>query len=138
MTGDGAQYDLYCWDRLPLEELSGSISRAIVTGDLLMLAHVHLTKGALVPRHEHENEQFTYILNGHLRFWVGEEDGRIDVLAGEVLHLPAHLPHRAEAIEDTLDLDVFTPPRQDWLSGRDAYLRSGETTTSTQRETRDG
>ena len=84
-------------------------------------------KGAIVPRHAHDNEQLTYILEGSLRFWLGDdEDGEtIDVLAGEVLHIPSNLPHRAEALADTLDVDVFSPPRQDWLDGTDAYLRGG-------------
>jgi unsaturated pyranuronate lyase len=90
----------------------------------MMIAHVYLAKGAIVPQHSHHNEQLTYILEGTLRFYLGETgDDVIDVSAGEVLHIPAHLPHRAEALEDTLDVDVFHPPRSDWLDGSDAYLR---------------
>jgi quercetin dioxygenase-like cupin family protein len=90
----------------------------------MMIAHVYLAKGAVVPEHEHHNEQLTYILEGALRFWIGGDGGEVlDVGAGEVLHIPAHVPHRAEALEDTLDVDVFHPPRQDWLDGSDAYLR---------------
>jgi quercetin dioxygenase-like cupin family protein len=112
------------WDEIPREELSPGIARRFVTGDRLMIAHVYLARGAIVPRHAHENEQLTYILEGRLRFWLGEDEGEIvDVAAGEVLHLPSNLPHKAEALEDTLDVDVFTPPRQDWLDGSDAYLR---------------
>jgi quercetin dioxygenase-like cupin family protein len=89
-----------------------------------MIAHVYLAKGAIVPRHAHHNEQVTYILEGRLRFWFGEsEEEEIEIGAGEVLTIPPHLPHKAEALEDTLDVDVFTPPREDWLSGDDAYLR---------------
>jgi quercetin dioxygenase-like cupin family protein len=89
-----------------------------------MIAHVYLAKGAVVPQHSHHNEQLTYILEGALRFWLGGDESEVvDVRAGEVLHLPAHLPHKAEALEDTLDVDVFHPPRQDWLDGTDAYLR---------------
>jgi quercetin dioxygenase-like cupin family protein len=87
----------------------------------MMIAHVYLAKGAVVPEHSHHNEQITYILEGLLRFTLGDET--IDVAAGEVLTIPAHVPHRAEALEDTLDVDVFHPPRQDWLDGTDAYLR---------------
>ena len=91
----------------------------------MMIAHVYLTKGAIVPEHSHHNEQLTYILEGKLRFFLGEGGGDvIDVSAGEVLHIPAHLPHKAEALEDTLDVDVFHPPRADWLDGSDAYLRA--------------
>jgi quercetin dioxygenase-like cupin family protein len=85
---------------------------------------VYLAQGAIVPKHSHENEQLTYILEGRLRFWLGEDESTIlEVGAGEVLHIPAHLSHKAEALEDTLDVDVFHPPRQDWLDGSDAYLR---------------
>jgi len=114
----------FVWADMPLEELNPLISRTLVTGEKGMLAHVHLEKGAVVPLHSHENEQFTYILEGALRFWIGSEDGEeIVVSAGEVLHIPSHVPHKAEAIEDTLDLDVFVPPRADWLDGTDSYLR---------------
>jgi len=114
----------YRWDDLPREELNPEIGRRLVTGERLMLAHVYLAKGAVVPQHAHDNEQLTYILEGSLRFFLGEDgDEVVDVAAGEVLHIPSNLPHRAEALEDTLDVDVFAPPRQDWLDGSDAYLR---------------
>jgi quercetin dioxygenase-like cupin family protein len=114
----------YRWDDVPREELNPLIGRRLITGDQMMIAHVYLAKGAIVPTHEHLNEQLTYILEGKLRFWLGAEGAEVrDVGAGEVLHIPAHLPHKAEALEDTLDVDVFHPPRQDWLDGSDAYLR---------------
>jgi quercetin dioxygenase-like cupin family protein len=91
----------------------------------VMLAHVYLDKGCIVPKHDHENEQLTYILDGALRFWLGDDGSEVvDVHAGEVLHIPSGLPHKAEALEDTLDVDIFCPPRQDWLDGTDVYLRS--------------
>lgn len=115
----------YRWDDLPREELNPLIGRRLVTGERLMISHVYLAQGAIVPQHAHDNEQLTYILRGCLRFFLGEDgDEVVDVAAGEVLHLPPNLPHRAEALEDTLDVDVFSPPRQDWLEGTDAYLRS--------------
>ena len=90
----------------------------------MMIAHIYLTKGAIVPKHEHVNEQITYVIEGRMRFALGEDDSQlVEVSAGEVLHIPAHLPHSAEALEDTLDVDVFHPLRQDWLDGSDAYLR---------------
>jgi quercetin dioxygenase-like cupin family protein len=90
----------------------------------MMIAHVRLKKGDDVPRHSHLNEQLTYILEGALRFWLGDNDEReVTVKAGEVLVIPSHVPHRALALEDTLDVDVFSPPREDWLNGTDAYLR---------------
>lgn len=114
----------YRWDDMPLETVSEVISRRLVTGDRMMLAHVYLKKGALVPRHSHENEQLTYVLEGALRFWIGADESRVvDVKAGEVLHIPSQVPHKAEALEDTLDVDVFSPPRQDWLDKTDDYLR---------------
>ncbi len=89
-----------------------------------MLAQVFLDKGCIVPQHSHENEQLTYILSGTLRFFLGEDESEVvDVAAGEVLHIPSNLPHKAEALETTLDVDIFCPPRQDWLEGSHAYLR---------------
>lgn len=112
------------WDDMPKEKLSNFIDRRMVTGDKAMLTHVYIKKGGIVPLHHHENEQITYILEGALKFWVGSEDAEpIVVRAGEVLVLPSNLPHKAEALEDTLDVDIFTPPRQDWLEGTDDYLR---------------
>ena len=92
----------------------------------MMLTHVYLKRGAVVPRHSHDNEQITYILEGALRFWIGEDEAQVfDVRAGEVLCIPPNVPHKAEALEDTLDVDIFSPPRQDWLDKTDDYLRRG-------------
>ncbi len=113
----------YRWDQMPREELHDRLSRRLITGDQVMLAHVYLKQGCVVPRHSHENEQFTYILEGALRFIVGDEAEEIVVRAGEVLHLPANVPHEAHALEDTLDVDIFYPPRADWLNKTDDYLR---------------
>jgi quercetin dioxygenase-like cupin family protein len=110
------------WDDLPREELNPSIGRRLITGDAMMIAHVYLAKGAVVPKHSHHNEQITYILEGVLRFRLGDEQSEIvDVAAGEVLTIPADVPHAAEALDDTLDVDIFTPPRADWLDGTDTY-----------------
>jgi quercetin dioxygenase-like cupin family protein len=115
----------YRWDALPREELNPLIGRRVITGDRMMIAQVYLAKGAIVPKHSHENEQLTYILEGTLRFWLGDDESEVvDVSAGEVLTIPAQLPHKAEALDDVLDVDIFHPPRQDWLDGSDAYLRS--------------
>ena len=113
----------YRWDEVPREELHERLSRRLITGDQVMLAHVYLKQGCVVPKHSHENEQFTYILEGALRFVVGDEAEEIVVRAGEVLHLPANVPHEAHALEDTLDVDIFYPPRADWLNKTDSYLR---------------
>jgi quercetin dioxygenase-like cupin family protein len=115
----------YRWDDLPAEPLKGTITRRLITGERMMIAHVYLKKGDDVPRHSHDNEQLTYVLQGALKLWLGAHDEReVVVHAGEVLVIPSNLPHRALALEDTLDVDVFCPPRQDWLAGTDAYLRS--------------
>jgi quercetin dioxygenase-like cupin family protein len=114
----------YRWEELPREKVSPMLDRRLITGDRMMLAHVYLKKGCIVPKHQHENEQLTYILEGALRFWIGEDEKQEQVVrAGEVLHIPSNVFHKAEALEDTLDVDVFSPPRQDWLDKTDAYLR---------------
>ena len=109
------------WNKVEREKLNDNIDREMITGDKLMLARVFIKKGGHVPKHHHHNEQVTYILEGALKF---EIDGKeIVVKAGEVLCIPSNMPHEAWALEDTLDLDVFTPPREDWLNKTDAYLR---------------
>jgi len=114
----------YTWEELPRERVTDLLDRRLITGDRMMLAHVYLKKGCIVPKHSHENEQLTYVLEGCLRFWLGEDQQEVvDVHGGQVLHLPSQVPHKAEALEDTLDVDVFSPPRQDWLDKTDDYLR---------------
>jgi quercetin dioxygenase-like cupin family protein len=109
------------WHTIPLEDLNPLLQRQFVVGQEIMLARVLLKKGCIVPEHSHHNEQVTYILDGALKFWI---DGKeIVVHSGEVLCIPAHMPHKAEALEDTVDLDVFNPPRADWINRTDQYLR---------------
>ncbi len=113
------------WDDLPKEKLKDKLHRRLVSGERAMLAHVYLDKGCVVPLHHHDNEQMTYILDGALKFFIGEDKSQeVVVRTGEVLHIPSNVPHEAVALEDTLDLDVFSPPRQDWLDKTDDYLRS--------------
>ncbi|HKA87384.1 MAG TPA: cupin domain-containing protein [Haliangiales bacterium] len=122
--GKSAHVTFHRWNDMPKERVTDKIDRRVVVGDRMMLAHVYLAKGSIVPRHQHENEQLTYILEGALRFWIGEDGSEeIVVRAGEVLVIPSNVPHKAEALEDTLDVDVFSPPRQDWLDGTDDYFR---------------
>ncbi len=110
------------WHTIPLEGLNPLLQRQFVVGQQMMLARILLKKGCIVPQHSHHNEQLTYVLEGALKFWI---DGReIVVHAGEVLCIPAHMPHQAEALEDTVDLDVFSPPRADWINKTDQDLRS--------------
>ena len=117
---------LYRWDDLPRETLKAGVQRRLVSTERMMVAHVYFDEGTVVPRHAHENEQLTYILEGVLRFRLGEDESEVvDVKAGEILHIPSWLAHSAEALAATLDVDIFCPPRQDWLDGTDAYLREG-------------
>jgi unsaturated pyranuronate lyase len=106
---------------MPTEQLNPLLDRQFVAGEKSMLARLRLLKGCIVPLHSHENEQITYILEGALKFSLEGKD--IVVRAGEILVIPSNVPHSAEALEDTVDLDVFCPPRADWISGTDAYLR---------------
>ncbi len=111
----------YNWDQMEKEVLSETIGRKIISGDKAMVAQVFLAKGAIVPEHHHESEQITYILEGALKFEI--EGKEIVVAKGEVLRIPSNVPHKAVALEDTLDLDIFSPIRHDWLTKDDAYLR---------------
>ncbi|MGA2418579.1 MAG: cupin domain-containing protein [Candidatus Acidiferrum sp.] len=111
------------WNQVPREELNPQIDREMLVGEQIMLARVFIKKGGHVPLHHHENEQVTYILEGALKFAVDGQE--LVVNAGEVLCIPPHMPHEAWALEDTVDLDVFNPPRQDWLNKTDDYLRHG-------------
>ena len=106
---------------MPTEHLNPLLDRQFVAGEKSMLARLKLRAGCIVPLHSHENEQITHILEGALKFSLQGKD--IVVRAGEILVIPSNVPHSAEALEDTVDLDVFCPPRADWISGADAYLR---------------
>ncbi len=114
----------YVWSDVKKEALSSLIGRQMIWGEDVMLSHIAMKKGGTVPTHHHQNEQFSYVLEGSIRFFLGEDGAEeIVVNAGEVLHLPSNLPHGAVALEDSLSLDVFSPPRQDWIDGTDDYLR---------------
>jgi quercetin dioxygenase-like cupin family protein len=112
------------WHTIRLEDLNPLLQRQFVVGQEIMLARVLLKKGCVVPEHSHHNEQLTYVLDGALKFWIDGQE--IVVHSGEVLCIPANMPHKAEALEDTVDLDVFTPPRADWINKNDQYLRSAK------------
>ena len=111
----------YRWADLSEEQLNPLLTRKLITGDRVMLSELVLKKGCVVPPHHHENEQVSYVLRGTLKFVVNGKE--IILQTGDVLHIPSNVVHSAEALEDTLDLDVFSPPRQDWLDGTDTYLR---------------
>ena len=113
----------YRWDDVPLESVTTTLDRKLITGAGIMLAQVFLKQGCVVPKHQHHNEQFTYIVDGALRFRIGEAGAEeVIVRAGEVLHIPSNVWHEAEALEDTLDMDIFSPPREDWLNHTDTYF----------------
>jgi len=114
----------YSWNDMPREELKPLLGRRFVTGEHVMLAQIYLDKGCIVPKHSHENEQITWVVEGLLRLKLGENGEQVvDLGPGDVLHIPPHVPHEAEALEDTLDVDAFSPPRSDWIDGSDLYLR---------------
>lgn len=124
-------FRLHRWDEIALDKVTEMISRKFVTGDREMIAQLYLKRGALVPLHKHESEQMTYILQGALKFLVNGEE--VIVREGEVLHIPSWVEHQAEALEDTFELDVFSPIRQDWLDRTDDYLRQQPEPEPTQR-----
>ena len=111
---------LHRWDEIALEKVTEMLSRKVVTGEREMLAQIYLKRGCIVPNHSHESEQMTYILQGALKFLIGGEE--MTVREGEVLHIPSWVEHQAEALEDTFELDLFSPIRQDWLDHTDDYF----------------
>ncbi len=113
----------YVWNEIEKEVLNPALARKMVVGEKAMIAQVFLAKGAIVPAHQHESEQITYVLDGALEFEL--EGKTVVVRSGEVLRIPSNVVHRAVALEETLDLDIFSPIREDWISGRDQYLRKG-------------
>jgi quercetin dioxygenase-like cupin family protein len=112
---------LFSWDKVKKDVMSEKISRKIITGEKAMLGQIFIAKGGSVPTHHHESEQLTYIMEGAMQFEL--EGKEVVVHKGEVLHIPSNVPHSAVALEDTLDLDIFSPIRMDWLTGNDGYLR---------------
>lgn len=120
---EGSSVRHFRWESMTEEHVTDLISRRLISGEKGMVAQLYLKKGAMVPMHTHHNEQFTHLLEGVLKFWIGEEREELILRGGEVLHIPSNVPHAAEALEDCLDVDVFCPPREDWLDGTDDYLR---------------
>jgi quercetin dioxygenase-like cupin family protein len=117
---DSPPVRLHRWDEIALEKVTEMISRKLITGEREMLAQIYLKRGAVVPMHKHESEQLTYVLQGALRFLIGGQE--ITVREGEVLHIPSWVPHQAEALDDTFEMDIFSPIRHDWLDGSDSYF----------------
>lgn len=115
---------VHSWSSIAPEQLNPLLTRQFISGDQAMLARIVLLKGCIVPEHAHPNEQIAFILSGALRFSLPGESHVLH--AGEMLVIPANVPHSAEALEDTIDFDIFAPPRQDWIDGNDAYLRGSD------------
>ena len=109
------------WDAFPVEQVNPLIGRQMLHTESMTIARILLAEGAVVPRHEHPNEQISTVLEGRLRFVLGDEE--LLVSPGESLTIPAHLPHEVTALERSVVLDVFSPVRDDWVRGDDAYLR---------------
>lgn len=109
------------WEKLETEKLNDKITRQMLFGEKAMLARIVLKRGAIVPRHSHVNEQITWIISGALKLIF--DDGERILRDGQMLLIPANLPHAAEAMEDTVDIDIFAPPREDWIHKTDTYLR---------------
>ena len=112
---------LHTWDRVALETLSETASRRVIHSERMTTARILLKKGGVVPRHSHENEQISHILEGCVLFQF--DDGDVTARAGDLVEIPSHEPHRVVALEDSVAMDVFQPVRQDWVRGEDAYLR---------------
>ena len=110
------------WSGVPEDQLIQGIRRRIVTGERVMLGRIFFPKGAKVPAHRHESEQITHVLSGALRFVIAGEE--VVVRAGDTLNIPSNVEHSAEALEETDEIDAFSPIRTDWLDGSDAYLRA--------------
>ena len=119
-----AQLKYVPWGSVEREQLNPLLQRQFVVGENVMIARILLKKGCVVPLHSHHNEQVTYVLEGALKFVL--KDQEITVRAGELLCIPPNMPHEAVALEDTVDIDIFTPPREDWIAKTDAYLRGGQ------------
>ena len=109
------------WEKIEVEKLSNTITRQMLSGGHATVARIFLARGAYVPRHAHPSEQFSLILSGALKFIF--DDAEVVVRAGEIVFIPSNVPHAAEALEDTVDLDIFSPRREDWIRKDDAYLR---------------
>jgi quercetin dioxygenase-like cupin family protein len=113
---------LHQWNQIPREQMNPWFARQVIHSDSMTVAKVYLAKGSVVPEHSHPNEQLSYIETGSLLFRLNGLEQIVS--AGEVLQIPANVPHSAEALEETSGIDIFSPPRQDWISGDDAYLRA--------------
>lgn len=106
---------------MEVEQLNDKLTRQMISGENATISQLLLKKGATVPRHSHVNEQYSWIISGSLKFAF--DDREILVGAGEILLIPANVAHSAVALEDTVDVDIFAPRREDWIRKDDSYLR---------------
>lgn len=114
--------NLYNWTEIPEEQLSPMISRQMIHSETMTVARIRLRKGAVVPLHSHINEQISMVERGRLRFLIAGEE-RI-ITGGETVAIPPNAPHMVEALEESVATDLFSPIREDWIRGDDAYLRA--------------
>lgn len=115
------------WDDVPVEEVNPQMKRQIITGDRMMVARMQLADGFIVPLHSHDNEQITQVISGRMRFWFGADKENVrEYGPGDVVVIPSDLPHEALMLGDVVEMDMWAPPRQDWLDKSDHYLRGGE------------
>ena len=112
---------IYEWNRLEKEQLSSTLTRQVIHAGTMSVARLYLRKGSSVPEHSHHNEQISMMEQGSLKFVIAGQE--IVLKAGQVMRIPPHVPHSAEALEDSVATDLFSPPREDWIRGDDAYLR---------------
>jgi quercetin dioxygenase-like cupin family protein len=112
---------IYEWNQVEKEQLSPTFARQVIHSDAMTVARVYLRKGCSVPEHSHHNEQISMMEQGSLKFVIAGEEKVLK--AGQVLRIPPHVPHSAEALEDCVAVDLFSPPREDWIRGDDSYLR---------------
>jgi len=112
---------LFDWETVRKEQMNPKIWRKVITGEKITLAQIFIAKDGIVPTHQHGNEQMSYIAQGALKFEINDQE--IMVRKGEVVHIPANVPHGVVALEDTLSIEIFSPIRKDWLTGNDDYLR---------------
>lgn len=122
MAVNTSEARLYRWDEVPKTQLTPLLTRRFITGNNGMMVIFDIKKGSFIAKHKHMNEQFTYVMKGMLRFHL-ESNKDVMVKTGEVLHIPPNIEHSVEALEDSLDLDVFIPTREDWLRGEETYLK---------------
>lgn len=112
---------VYRWDQVKKEQMSPVLVRQVIHGETMTVARIHLRKGCSVPEHSHHNEQISMLEQGALKFVIGGVEKVLQ--AGEIVRIAPNVPHSAEALEDSVAVDLFSPTREDWIRGDDAYLR---------------